>query len=149
MNQIPINEEKNATYNKKAVKIILLLVVCGIVTGSILSYVFIDEANQRIDDILEGYMPILPYEDYNAGHLATSDIILPSLGIIIICISIYLLLGLIIVYISIFLFRQAYIILVFCIYGKVQETLAAGEKICPHPFGIGAGHHKSPGSSSL
>ena len=98
MNQIPINEEKNVIYNKKAVKIILLLFVFGIVTGLILSYVFIDEANQRIeywDDIQEKHNP--------HGPLATPDIILPSLGVIIICISIYLLLGLIFIYIKIFL----------------------------------------------
>ena len=98
MNQIPINEEKNAIYNKKAVKIILLLVVCGIVTGSILSYVFINEANQRIgywNEMGEKYNPHSP--------LATPDIILPSLGVVIICISIYLLLGLISIYIKIFL----------------------------------------------
>ena len=98
MNQIPINEEKNVIYNKKAVKIISLLFVFGIVTGLVLSYVFIDEANQRIEhwDYME--------EMHNPhGPLATPDIILPSLGVIIICISIYLLLGLIFIYIKIFL----------------------------------------------
>jgi hypothetical protein len=36
MKQIPINEDKNQTYNKKAIKIILLLFVCGVITGLIL-----------------------------------------------------------------------------------------------------------------
>jgi hypothetical protein len=104
MNQIPINEEKNAIYNKKAVKIILLLFVLGIVTGLILSYVFIDEANQRIENMGDGDYPPPPQDaDYNPEPLKTSDVILPSLGVIIICISLYLLLGLIMIYISIFL----------------------------------------------
>ena len=103
MNQIPINDEKNATFNKKAVKIILILVVCGIITGLLLSYVFIDEANQRIEDMSNGGFPSHPGEDFNPEPLASSDLILPSLGVVIICISIYLLLGLIFIYIQIFL----------------------------------------------
>lgn len=103
MSQIPINEEKNDIYNKKAVKIIVLLLVLGIVTGSVLSYVFIDEANQRIQDMAERDDPYDPFENLNPQLLTTSDIILPSLGVIIICISIYLLLGLIFIYIKIFL----------------------------------------------
>ncbi|PNX46202.1 MAG: hypothetical protein BV457_08110 [Thermoplasmata archaeon M9B1D] len=98
MNQIPIDEEKNVIYNKKAVKIILLLFVFGIVTGLVLSYVFIDEANHRIE-----YWNYMEEMHYPHGPLATPDIILPSLGVIIICISIYLLLGLIFIYIKIFL----------------------------------------------
>ena len=106
MKQIPINEGKNDIFNKKAVKIILLLLVCGIVTGSILSYVFIDEANKRIDEINEIEQMYNPYPfnvDFTPTHLSTSDIILPSMGIIIICISIFFLIGLIIIYIKIFL----------------------------------------------
>ncbi len=103
MNQIPINEEKNSIYNKKAIKIILLLVTLGIITGLILSAVFVNEANQRIADMEEREMPSPPGVDFNPEPLTTSDIILPSLGVIIICISIYLLLGLIFIYIKIFL----------------------------------------------
>jgi len=103
MKQIPINEEKIPVYNKKAIKIILLLVVFGVITGLILSVVFVNEANQRIENIEERDIPFNPYADFNPQSLTTSDIILPSLGVIIICISTYLLLGLIFVYIKIFL----------------------------------------------
>ena len=102
MEQIPINEEKNIIYNRKAIKIILFLIACGVITGIALSYIFIIEANQRIENIDKG-MPFPPYSDYNFQSLAISDIILPSIGVIIVCISAYFLLGLIIVYIKIFL----------------------------------------------
>jgi len=103
MNQIPINEEKNMIYNKKAIKIILLLVLFGVITGLLLSGVFVNEANQRIEDMEDRDFPHQPGADFNPEPLTTSDIILPSLGVIIICISLYLLLGLIIIYIKIFL----------------------------------------------
>ncbi len=103
MNQIPINEEKNMIYNKKAIKIILLLVIFGVITGLVLSYVFVDEANQRIENIDDRDFPPPQDADFNPEPLTMSDIILPSLGVIIICISIYLLLGLILIYIKIFL----------------------------------------------
>lgn len=103
MNQIPIKEEKNMIYNKKAIKIILLLAVFGVITGLVLSGVFVNEANQIIEDMEETYIPLNPYSTFNPPPLETSDIILPSLGIIIVCVSIYLLLGLIIIYIKIFL----------------------------------------------
>jgi len=103
MNQIPIDEEKNLIYNKKAIKIILLLIICGIITGLVLSYIFIIEANQRIENIEERDIPFPPNPDFNPQSLTISDIILPSIGVIIICISAYLLIGLIIIYIKIFL----------------------------------------------
>ncbi len=104
MNKIPINEEKMPVYNKKAIKIILLLIVCGIVTGIILSAVFVSEANERIGEMEERDRPPLDFfPDYNPDLLTTSDIILPSLGVIIVCISMYLLIGLIGIYITIFL----------------------------------------------
>ncbi len=102
MKQIPINEEKNLIYNKKAIKIIFLLIVCGVITGLALSYVFIIEANQRIENMWERDITFPPDADFNL-QLTISDIILPSLGVIIVCISAYFLLGLIIVYIKIFL----------------------------------------------
>jgi len=103
MNQIPINDEKNMIYNKKAIKIILLLVVSGVITGLVLSAVFVTEANQRIEDMEDRDFPPPQGVDFNPEPLTTSDIILPSLGVIIICISLYLLLGLILIYIKIFL----------------------------------------------
>ena len=101
--ELPIKEEKNIVYNKKAIKIILLLFVFGIITGLILSVIFVNEANQRIDEMVEMYNHISPFIVFTPEHLTISDIILPSLGVIIFCISIYLLIGLIIVYITIFL----------------------------------------------
>ena len=103
MEQIPINEEKNLIYNKKAIKIILFLIVCGIITGIVLSYVFVIETNQRIQNIIDVDMPFYPGEDLNPQLLTISDIILPSIGVTIVCICAYFLLGLIIVYMKIFL----------------------------------------------
>ena len=103
MKQIPMNEDKNPVYNKKAVRMILILVICGIVTGLILSNIFVGEANQRIEDMGNQDWPPHQNGDFDPEPLTTSDIILPSLGIIIVCISTYLLLGLIIVYIKIFI----------------------------------------------
>ena len=103
MNQIPINEGKNSEYNKKAVRIIVILVILGIITGSLLSLLFVNEANQRIENIENRDKPPFPGEEFNTQPLTTSDIILPTLGVIIVCISMFLLLGLIIVYVKIFL----------------------------------------------
>ena len=119
MNQIPMKEEmqikdeftkkeeKNIVINKKAIKIILLLLVFGIITGLVLSAIFVDEANQTIAEMEEMYLPIPPNQNFNPDQLTISDIILPSLGVIIICISIYLLIGLILVYIKIFLITNS------------------------------------------
>lgn len=104
--ELPIKEEKNVVYNKKAIKLILFLFVFGIITGLILSAIFVNEANQRIDEMeemLNSISPYSPYIVYTLPHLTITNIILPSLGIIIFCISIFLLIGLIIVYIKIFL----------------------------------------------
>jgi hypothetical protein len=103
MKQIPINEENNISYNSKAIKSILILVILGIVTGLILSYVFIDEANQRIENFERWDRPTPPEADFNQQPLTTSDIIFPSIGVIIVCISTFFLLGLIGIYIKIFL----------------------------------------------
>ena len=103
MEQIPILEEKNPMYNKKAIKIILFLTVCGVATGIALSYVFLIEANQRIENFIEIDNPFPPNADFYPQPLTISDILLPSIGVIIVCISAYFLLGLIAVYIKIFL----------------------------------------------
>jgi hypothetical protein len=104
MKQIPINEDKLSTYNKNAVKIILLSIVCGIITGLILSVVFVNEANYRIEHFNEEFRKPWP-QNYNSDiqPLTTSEIILPSFGVVIVCISMYLLISLIIIYIKIFL----------------------------------------------
>ena len=101
MKQIPIDEDKISVYNKKAIRTIVILICLAIVTGLLLSMVFVNEANQRIEDMDSRHKPFP--EDFDPQPLTTSDIILPSIGVIIVCISTYLLLGLIIVYIKIFL----------------------------------------------
>lgn len=104
MKQIPINEDKNQTYNKKAIKIILLLFVCGVITGLILSNIFVNEANQRIEKMGERDSPFKNGNfTFNPQELTFSDIILPSIGVIVVCISTYLLAGLIAIYIKIYL----------------------------------------------
>lgn len=102
MKQIPINEEKISTYTKKAMKLIIILIVGGIITGVILSTIFVNQANDRIQHFNDefgqsgfpGSIPNTP--------LSTSEILLPTLGVIIVCISVFLLIGLIAVYIKIF-----------------------------------------------
>lgn len=104
MNQLPIEEKENkiSTYNKKAVQLIVLLVFCGIVTGLLLSVVFINEANQRIEDMFLREWPFNENQ-YDFTALSFSDIFFPSIGVIIVCISTFLLLGLVFVYFKIFL----------------------------------------------
>ena len=82
---------------------IVILIILGVITGSILSLVFVNETNQRIEEMNEYNDPFRPSPGYTAESLTISDIFLPSIGIIIVCISLYLLLGLILVYIKIFL----------------------------------------------
>jgi len=103
MKQIPIKEEKIPEYNKKAIRLIAILIIFGVLTGLILSFLFVNEANQRIEDIEDRDNPFHPNSGFDTQPLATSDIIFPSFGVVIVCISTYLLLGLIIVYIKIFL----------------------------------------------
>lgn len=103
MKQIPINEDKSPTYNRKAVKMIILLIMLGIITGAMLSFIFINEANQRIENIGQWDRPYFPNNDFDPEQLTVSDIILPSVGVVIVCINTYLIFGLIIIYIKIFL----------------------------------------------
>jgi len=99
MKQIPIKENNIPAYNKKAIRLIVILIVLGIITGSLLSLVFMNEANQKIENSDFS----LKKGDFDAEPLTISDIIVPSIGVIIVCISTFLLLGLIIVYFKIFL----------------------------------------------
>ncbi len=103
MIQIPKNQGKTPEFNKKAIRMILILIVFGIITGLILSFVFINEANQRIENIENIDRPFPMNGGFNTEPLSVSDIILPSMGVIIVCISTFLLLGLILVYFKIFL----------------------------------------------
>ena len=103
MKQLPIEENTTHVYNKKAIRFIVLLVICGIVTGLLLSSVFIIEANQRIEDMQEPAGPFHPNGGFTPQPLSISDVIIPSFGVVIICISMFLLIGLIFVYLKIFL----------------------------------------------
>ena len=104
MKQIPINENKIPTYNKRAIRTIVLLVILGVITWLILSYIFVNEANERIADRGVWSKPFRNENiTFNPQPLTISDIILPTIGVIIVCISAFLLFGLIVVYIKIFL----------------------------------------------
>jgi hypothetical protein len=101
MNQIPIIEEKIPTHAKKVFKLIITLVACGVVVGLLLSYVFVNEANDRIKEFNQEYGGPGPY-NFRVDPLTSTEIILPALGVIAVCISMFLLIGLIAVYVKIF-----------------------------------------------
>jgi hypothetical protein len=103
----PITEEKIPTYNKKAIRLIVLLITGGIVLGMILSSIFITEANdiiqQYADELTELFGDnIPPFIHVRITPLTTSEIIFPTLGVVIVCISMFLLIGLIAVYFKVF-----------------------------------------------
>ena len=99
------NEEKESRiYNKKAIRNILILVICGIITGMVLSNFFIDEANQIVQNIDPRHNPPhFPDIEYIPEPLTIDDIIFPTVGVIIVCISTFLLIGLIISNVLIYL----------------------------------------------
>jgi biotin transporter BioY len=102
MNEIPYANKKETTFNKKAILIILLLFIVGTIFGLILSSVFVDEANDRIEHLGENPIPpIYGSFTFETQELTTSEIILPTFGVIIVCISTFLLIGAIVVYIKI------------------------------------------------
>ncbi|HVQ00550.1 MAG TPA: hypothetical protein VMT57_03450 [Candidatus Thermoplasmatota archaeon] len=92
--EIPITDEKIPTHTKKALKLIVPLVLCGVVVGLLLSYFFVNEAN---DQIIRG-----PGIYFRVNPLTTEEIILPAVGVVAVCISMFLLIGLIAVYIRVF-----------------------------------------------
>jgi len=118
MKQIPIDQDKIPAYNKKAIRLILLLAIFGVITGLILSSIFISEANYRIEHPEESFKGFKPQPPHNWNNnfsnfshspyrdsepLTTYESILPTFGVVIVCISTYLLIGLISIYIKIFL----------------------------------------------
>ena len=119
MKQIPIKDEKIPAFNKKSIGLIGGLVIAGIITGLILSTVFVNEANDRIREFNDqfgqegssGIIQIPPSTTEGSGFgtiiqiqpLTTEDIVFPMLGVVIVCISVFLLIGLIAVYIKIFI----------------------------------------------
>ena len=103
MNENPIKEEKIPTYNKKAIPLVITLVIGGIVLGLILSNIFVTEANDRIQHFTDEFGTYVPPDfPFRVTPLTTSEIFLPTLGVIVVCISMFLLIGLIAVYFKIF-----------------------------------------------
>ena len=108
INDTPIKEEKISTYNKKAIRLLVVLVTGGIVLGLILSSFFIIETNDKIQETADyigellGGGPIPDWINIRITPLTTSEIILPTLGVIVVCISMFLLIGLIAVYFKVF-----------------------------------------------
>lgn len=104
MNDAPYKNENTPVYNKKAIMLIITLVICGIISGLILSSYFVNEANERISKFDEETKPFWHQPpEFNQEPLSTSDIILPTLGVIIVCITTFLIIGLVAVYVKIFL----------------------------------------------
>jgi hypothetical protein len=106
MNETPIKEEKISTYNKKAIGLLIVLLIGGIVLGLILSNIFVTEANDRIqhfsDEFGDFIPPDIPDFPFRVTPLTTAEVFLPTLGVIAVCISIFLLIGLIAVYLKVF-----------------------------------------------
>jgi hypothetical protein len=108
INVNPIKEEKISTYNKKAITLIVVLIIGGTALGLLLSSIFVTEANNKIQELADelanlfgGSIP--PFLNVRVTPLTTSEIILPTLGVIVVCISMFLLIGLIAVYSKVFI----------------------------------------------
>jgi hypothetical protein len=79
------------------------LVIGGIVLGLILSNIFVTEANDRIQHFADEFGTYVPPDfPFRVTPLTTSEIFLPTLGVIVVCISMFLLIGLIAVYFKVF-----------------------------------------------
>jgi len=108
INVTPIKDEKISTYNKKAIRLIVVLIIGGTVLGLILSSFFILETNDKIQETADyityllGGDSIPSWINIRVTPLTTSEIILPTLGVIVVCISMFLLIGLIAVYYKVF-----------------------------------------------
>ena len=107
MSVAPMKEDKIPTYNKKAIRLIAVLVIGGVILGSVLSSIFITETNNKIQEyadylseIFGGEIP--PFFNVRITPLTTSETILPTLGVVIVCISMFLLIGLIAVYFKVY-----------------------------------------------
>lgn len=105
MNEAPIKEEKIPTYNMKAIGLLIMLFIGGIVLGLILSTIFITEANERIEHFNDEFGDFVPpgFPPIRVSPLTTAEVFLPTLGVIVVCISIFLLIGLAAVYFRVFL----------------------------------------------
>ncbi|MCX6670857.1 MAG: hypothetical protein NTX92_02920 [Euryarchaeota archaeon] len=102
--EAPIKEEKIPTYNKKAIGLLIVLVIGGIVLGLILSTIFVTEANERIQHFNDEFGDFVPpgFPEIRITPLTTAEVFLPTLGVIVVCISMFLLIGLIAVYFKVF-----------------------------------------------
>ena len=111
-------KEDFVVIKKKTIVMLAILIILGLITGLILSNFFIKEANQKIDkyneNIRKWYQKGNNSSSINnesAGnshfniylkHLNFFDVIMLSLGIINICMTIFLLTGIILTYLKIF-----------------------------------------------
>jgi hypothetical protein len=106
MNETPITEDQFPSYNKKALGLLLVLIIGGVVVGLILSNIFITETNERIQHFNDEFDPYIPPDitdfPFRVTPLTTSEVFLPTLGVIVVCISVFLLIGLIAVYFKVF-----------------------------------------------
>jgi hypothetical protein len=103
MNEAPIKEEKIPTYNKKAIGLLIVLVIGGVVLGLILSTIFITETNERIQHFNDEFGDYIPPDfPFRVTPLTTAEVFLPTLGVIVVCISMFFLIGLIAVYFKVF-----------------------------------------------
>ena len=88
--------------NKKSIYLIIALFAIGVVVGLVLSNFFINETNELITQINE--QPAFPGGfPYYIQPLTADQALLPSFGVIIVCISVLLLIGVIAVYTKIVL----------------------------------------------
>ncbi|DAC72263.1 MAG TPA: hypothetical protein DSN98_06160 [Thermoplasmata archaeon] len=103
MNDNLIKEEKISTLNKKAIQLLIVLIIGGTVLGLILSNIFVTEANDRIQHFADEFGTYVPPDfPFRVTPLTPSEIFLPTLGVIVVCISMFLLIGLIAVYFRVF-----------------------------------------------
>lgn len=107
MNGTPIKEEKITIYNKKSLLLITLLISGGVVLGLLLSSIFVSEANTKIQEVADELTLLFgdnipPFINIRITPLTTSEIIPPTLGIVVVCISMFLLIGLIAVYLKVY-----------------------------------------------
>ncbi len=99
----PVETESSVqkpSMNKKAIILIAALFVIGVIVGLILSSFFVNETNDIIQQI--NNQPYFPGDyPYLQQPLTMDQIILPTFGVVIVCISMLLLVGTIAVYIKI------------------------------------------------
>ena len=96
MNEIPSKDKEKVTIPTKSIVVILTLIIIGCIAGFIVSNQFINSTNERIENFKDMYNP-------NAQLLTGWDVVIPTIGVMIVFVSIFLLIGLIIVYFKVFI----------------------------------------------